>query len=325
MPTLITGAETMLGAHVALQLLENGFVVRALAPGEGDLPALRGRGAEIFPGNLLQVESVAPALEGVTAVFHCSMDRSIRPEANTSSREINARGTRNLLIAMTRSGVEEMVQVGSAFSFGGGGMEDPGTEETPYDGERFGLSCLDSCRAAQELALRFNEDGKVRCVLVNPTLAIGAGGNASPSATLFKWVRSGARRFPPGGINVVDARDVARAAVRALGRGRPGNCYILGGENLSYHELLTRVASATGLPAPDLPATGRSMLAGARALSALGRVARRKPLLGPGLALLAASEMYYSSEKAARELGFSASPIDAAVLLQSRRQERGTM
>lgn len=318
MPILVTGGDTLTGAHVALHLLESGFSVRALASREDELPHLRGRGVEVFSASLLQPESIVPALRGVTAVFHCALDRSVLPEADPRSRERNVDGTRNLLISMTRSGVEQMVQVGSAFSFGGGAMERPGTEETPYDGDRFGLSCMDTIRAAQELTQRFSDDGKVRSVIVNPTLAFGAGGSCPPSSLALEWVRSGARTFPPGGINVVDASDVADAAVRALGRGRPGQCYILGGENLSYRELLARVASAIGLPAPDRPASERSVLLRARVSSAFSRAVRRKPLLAPRLARLTASTLYYSSEKAARELGFTPSPVDAAILRQSR-------
>ncbi len=318
MPALVTGAEGIIGAHVALQLSQSGFAVRALVERERGFEGLEGQGVELFRGSLLHAESITPALDDVTAVFHCALDRSVRPEINLRLGDLNLNGTRNLLISMTRSGIEEMVHVGSAFSFGGGSMEAPGTEETPYNGGRFGLTCLDSARSVQELVLRFADDGRVRCVIVNPTLVIGAGGNDSPSSALFKWVRSGARSFPSGGINVVDARDVAEAAVRALGRGRPGQCYILGSENLSYRELLTRVASAIGLPTPDRPATDRSVLLKARALSALGNVTRHRPLLGNGLARLVVSELYYSSEKAARELGFSPSPVDGAILRQSR-------
>lgn len=323
MKVLLTDASGMLGSCLAARLLESGFSVRALLDPADDAPSLGGLAVERAPGRVLDPESVQAALEGAQAVFHCASAGRYWPLRPDALHAGNVEGTRNLLVAMSRAGIDKLVHLGSAFSFGAGTLEEPGTEETPYDGERFGLACLDSTHAAQELVLRYGESGKLRCVVINPTLVIGAGaGPAEPLTALLRYASSGHKVFPPGGVNAVAVADVAAVALKALGRGLPGHCYIVGGENVSYRELLAKLATALGVPAPSRAAGVRGLLARGLAGSIRGRLTGAVPTMTSGLARLAAATLYYSGEKAASQLEYSPGPLDPAIESACRGFER---
>lgn len=314
MKVLVTGASGMIGSHLSGQLIENGFLVRALLHPSDEAPSLQGLDVERATGDLLEPESVLDSLKGVQAVFHCAMSIAYWPARSPEVISRNIAGTRNVLVAMAKSGVERLVHVGSAFSFGPGTEDEPGTEETPYDGGRFHLACIDSIRSAQELVLRYSESGRVLCVVVNPTLVVGSGGGlTSPFSVLAEHVASGNSFYPSGGINVVGVADTANAILKALGRGKSGSCYIIGGENLSYRELLQKVASALGVRPPtelesDLRVLTRGWMGSLR-----GRFQGKTPRLTLELARLGVASMYYSHERATRELEFSPGPIDPEI------------
>ncbi len=314
MKVLLTDASGMLGSCLAAHLLESGFSVRALLDPAEEAPLLNGLPLERAPGRVLDPESVQAALEGAQAVFHCASAGRYWPLRPGALRAGTVEGTRNVLVAMSRAGIDKLVHLGSAFSFGAGTLEEPGTEETPYDGERFGMACLDSTRAAQELVMRYGESGKLRCVVINPTLMIGAGaGPEEPLTALLRYASSGHKVFPPGGVNAVAVADVAAAALKALGRGRPGHCYIVGGENVSYRELLAKLAAALGVPAPSRAAGGTGLMARGLTDSIRGRLTGAVPAMTGGLARLAAATLYYSGEKAAGQLEYAPGPLDPAI------------
>jgi dihydroflavonol-4-reductase len=310
MKVLVTGASGIVGSHLTQQLIESGFLVRALLDTADESPALRDLDIERANGDLLNPESLQDPLKGVQAVFHCESSSRYWPPRSPQVIAGNAAATRNLLVAMAKSGVERLVHLGSAFSFGAGTLEEPGTEETPYDGGKFKLSCIDSMKAAQDFVLRYNESGKVLCMVINPTLIVGsAPGAGTPFSILADYLSSGNSACPSGGINVVGAADVAAAVLKALGRGKSGNCYLIGGENLSYEELFEKMAPALGVPAPkNLESDSRFILLGSVG-SLRGKLLRGTPLITRELARLGTATLYYSHEKAARELDFSPSPV----------------
>lgn len=314
MKILLTGASGIIGSELARQLVENGFDVRALLHASDEAASLDGLDLERATGDTLDPESVLEALDGRQAVFHCDHSTAYQPARSVDVIARNVDGTRNLLVAMARSGVEQLVHVGSAFSFGAGTLDQPGTEDRPYDGEKFGLACLDSMKSAQDLVLRYNESGKLRCVVVNPTLVVGSGGGTSgPLAGVLEYMASTSGTCPAGGVNLVAARDAGAATLKALGRGRPGRCYILGGANMSYLELLEKVSSVLGLQPPDRIEADAEVLSRGRASSFSARFKKKRSLLSRELARFAAADMYYSSARAARELAFSPGPIEPAI------------
>lgn len=300
MKVLVTGAGGSLGYHLCLALLDDGFTVR-VPEADSRGTDLEGLGIETAPGGS-EPESLASALIGVNAVFDCGFSRQTWPPGNARK---SLETTGNLLVAMSRSGVERLVHVGTALCFEPGGLSEPGDEDGPRTTPLFGLDCLRAARQAQDNVLRFNDSEKVRAVVVNPTVLFGshdAGG--SIASALFERAASGGEVPPPGGINVIGAADAGRAALRALGRGRAGLCYILGGSNVSYSDLFETMSGGSRKPIGVGPGASR-------------RRPPRERFLDRGADRLAGEitsrGLYYSNSRAATGFGLEPAPLEQVV------------
>jgi dihydroflavonol-4-reductase len=314
MIVLVTGVGGVLGVPLVRHLESNGFSVRALLDPDEDYPSLEGVPLKRVNGDVLVPESITEGLSGVQAVIHCASDLRTRPARSAEARALNYEGTRNLLVAMSRSGVEQLVHVGCASSFGPGAPGEPITEDTPYSGGRFRLDSYDSARDAQNLVLRFNETGKVRAVVVNPTLVIGRHGTpVGPGIDLFSFMSKHPGACPPGGANVISPADAARGILRAMGRGESGRCYILGGLDLEYRELLTEIAASVGRPPPDRDVSTEWLRRRGLLGSLAGRLVGWEPALTRETARLASVSFFYESGRANRELGFEPGPPHKAI------------
>lgn len=314
MKVLVTGAAGLVGSHLARHLLYSGFTVSALVNPETDIEALEGLPIERVSGDTLDPESVLNALKGTQAVFHCATSSDHWPARGERVSAMNYKGTLNLLVAMNRAGVESIVHLGSATSFGPGTIDEPGTEDSPYAGERFRLACIDSMRRAQELVERFNREGRVKAVIVNPTCVLGPYDTLpGPGRALLQYAGFNRGRYPSGGVNIIGAGDVARGILGALGRGSPGRSYILGGQNIDYRQLFSKVAVALDLRAPDRQVPDGLLMAKGIVGSLYGKLTGRRPALTAGLARLLITRMYYSSDRAVGELGLSRSPVDTVI------------
>jgi dihydroflavonol-4-reductase len=311
---LVTGAEGSLGTSLTRQLIERGFTVRAMLDPKIEADGLEGLPCERVPGEILDPESTLSALQGTQAVFHCEHAGAFWPPRDERIGAVNLGGTRNLLVAMSRAGTETLVHVGSAFSFGFGTLDEPGTEESPYRSDRFHIACLDSIRRAQELVQMYTDEGKIRGIIVNPTFVLGPYCTSPGAArSLFSYINKAPRRYPSGGINVVGAGDAAGAAVRALGRGRPGRCYILGGHNVGHKELFEKIAEALGVPPATKEWNDRSLLARGFLGSIHGKLTGRRPPVTREIARVLSTGMYYDSSRATSELDLTVTPLDAIV------------
>jgi len=311
---LVTGAEEPLGGSLARQLVESGFTVRAMLDPKSEASELEGLPFERVPGEILDPESTLAALQGAQAVFHCEHAGAFWPPRDDRIDAVNLGGTRNLLVAMSRAGTETLVHVGSAFSFGFGTLDEPGNEESPYRADRFHLACFDSMRRAQELVQMFTDEGKIRGIIVNPTFALGPYCTLPGAAgSLFSYINKAPRRYPSGGVNVVGAVDAAGAVIKALGRGRPGRCYILGGHNVGYRELFEKIGSALGVPPATKEWHDRTLLARGFLGSLHGKLTGRKPPLTREIAQVMSTGMYYDPARAMSELDLSVTPLDTIV------------
>jgi dihydroflavonol-4-reductase len=303
---LVTGTDTLLGYHVAQALSDSGLVVQLLAPAgsrQEDF-GLETASFHTTTGGILDLESCISALDGATAVFHCESGRLSPAARDEAAGPTFVEGTRNLLLAMSRTGVEDLVLAGSAFVFGPGTIEEPGDEESAWDNP-LRVPCLDAVRAASDLAQRYAGDGKVRCVTVSPTLLFGEGDRpGTASWWLLEHAAELMDRAPTGGINIARAADAGAAAVRALGRGKSGQSFILGGTNVPYEILLREISLAVGTPAGSAPAGQRGLL---------GRLKGSRRSLDPIIGGLGGAGLYYSSSRAVEQLDLEAAPVSVTV------------
>ena len=263
--------------------------------------ALRARGYEVRTAwvDLRDADGLRREISGCDAVFHVAALYSFdAPEAELEA--VNVGGTQNVVDACLAAGVRRLVHTSSCTTCG----PVPGRVATeadyPPDWELV-IPYKRTKLESERLVLASGLDA----VVVNPTTPVGEGDTApTPTGRMVQGVASGRYRAYVGtaGVNLVDVRDVARGHLLALERGRSGERYLLGGENMPLKEAFARIARAAGKAPPSI----RVPYAAVRAGAALGLVNRNE-------ALLARLPEYFSSAKAKEELGYEPSPLDDAL------------
>jgi dihydroflavonol-4-reductase len=309
-PVLVTGATGFVGWHVARNLLARGQRVRALvrdpvrsAKALGEL-----EGIELALGDLRDEDSLARAVGGCGVVYHVAADYRLWTPQPQEMYRSNVDGTRNVLAAAQRAGVERVVYTSTVGCIGMPKGE-LGSEDTPVRLDDMHGPYKRSKFLAEEVALGFAKTS-LPVVIVNPTAPVGDH-DFRPTPTgkiVVEFLRGAMPAFLDTGLNVVYAGDVAEGHVLACERGRAGERYILGGENLTLQQIFGKLAQVTGMPAPKiripyavayaagLVSTGWAALTGGEP---------RAPLDG---VRMARKKMWVRHDKAARELGYGALP-----------------
>lgn len=225
----------------------------------------------------------------------------------------NTRATAAVAAIARAAGVRRLLHVStiSAVAFRDG----PETvdESAPFNFGPLRIGYCDSKFAAEQRVLDECKRG-LDAVIVNPPSMYGAGDRRKGDGSLLDVVQAGSLRFaPPGGLNVANVDDVAAGIVLALHKGRSGERYILGGENLTGAQLLQRIAGIVGGEAPRRIASRRMVGAAARALRLKERFFGSRPPMTSEVLQLAGRFLWYSSAKAERELGWRPGPVDAGI------------
>ena len=309
-PVLVTGASGFLGWHIAKLLVERGHRVRALVR-----PQSRAIGLDVDTviGDLRDVASLERAAAGCSLVFHVAADYRLWAKDPRELYASNAGGTRNLLEAAKQAGVERVVYTSTVGCIGipRGGI---GDEDAPVSLEEM---CGDYKRSkflAEQVALEYARGG-LPVVIVNPTAPIGDH-DVKPTPTgqiVLDFLNGAMPAFIDTGLNLVDVRDVAGGHLLACERGRPGERYILGSQNLTLAEILQKLARIAGRKAPTVRLPyAVAWLAGAGS-TALAKLSGKPPRVALDAVRVARKKMWVSHQKASRELGFDPAPPDAAL------------
>jgi len=324
MLAFVTGATGFLGSHVARVLAEQGAELRLLVRPTSDLRNLDGlnadRSADRVVGDLRDAASIEKALSGCDVVFHVAADYRLWVRDPDEMYRSNVEGTRSLLEAARKQGVRRVVYTSSVatmgftsnFSANHGNVAD---EQSPVGIEDMIGHYKRSKFMAEQVAVEAARSG-VDVVIVNPTTPIGER-DIKPTPTGRIVVDFLKRKFPAyveTGLNLVDATECARGHVQALEKGRSGERYILGGENLTLKQILDRLAAITGLPSPTvkLPYIF-ALAAGVVDEMVTGRVLGREPRATIDAVRMGRKMMFVSSAKAERELGWRTVPVDGAL------------
>lgn len=310
---LLTGADGFLGSNVARSLLERGYAVRALVEPGRETGTLSGLAVEKVDGSLLDSPRLRALVDGAAAVVHTAASTALWPGRIAGMRDLNVEAALALADAARKAGASAFVHVGSASSFAWGTKDRPGAEEGPYGAARFGLDYLDTKKEAQERILGLDAPG-FRVVVVNPTFMFGPYDSKPNAGEMILALASGSLPgYTDGGGSFADVRSVARGAALALERGRGGQCYIMGGQNLSYREAFGVISRAVGVLPPRLRMPGWASLAYGAAGSAMARLRGKPPRLSLSMARVSLEGLYYDSGKAIRELGYSPGRLEDAV------------
>ncbi|HXI40748.1 MAG TPA: hopanoid-associated sugar epimerase [Bryobacteraceae bacterium] len=309
-PTLVTGASGFIGWHVARLLTERGQRVRALVR-----PASALRELEVEPaiGDLRDAASLDGAVAGCERVFHVAADYRLWARRSQELYESNVEGTRNLLEAARRHGVEKFVYTSTVGCIGAprGGL---GDETVPVTLDEMSGAYKRSKFLAERVALDFAASG-FPVVVVNPTAPVGDH-DVKPTPTgkiVLDFMKGAMPAFIDTGLNLVDVRDTAEAHLLAAERGRPGERYIVGCENLTLAEILQKLARLTGRQAPRVKLPYAVAYAAGVVTTGWACVTGRPPRAPLDAVRMAKKKMFVSTDKARRELGFAPGPVDAAL------------
>jgi dihydroflavonol-4-reductase len=313
MKALLTGASGFIGGNLARELVRGGYSVRALIRPGANCRYLADLDLEVAGGDLLDRESLQRAVRGCDVVFHAAALYTFYTPDPKLIYKTNVEGTENLLAACLSAGVQRVVFTSSESTIGirEGRL---GSEEGVAELDELPGHYKKSKLLAERAALEYCRRG-LPVIVVNPTTPIGPG-DVKPTPTGQMVVDFLNGKMPASfrtGMNVVDVADVAAGHLLALERGRPGERYILGNRNMSFHDILQILSAMTGLPCPRFELPPWAAL-GAAWVSELvsGTLLRRPPRIPLSAVHAALKIRHFDCGKALRELSLPQSPIEGA-------------
>ncbi len=314
---LVTGATGFVGAGVVRALIAEGFAVRALARRHSSRTNLEGLVVEVVEGDLTDPESLRRAAEGCSAVFHVAADYRLWTRDPAAMFRVNVEGSRAVVLAAMAAGAERIVYTSSVATLGIPGDGVSGDETTPVAFSDMIGPYKQSKFKAEEEVRRLIAEKNAPVVIVNPSTPIGPG-DVKPTPTGRMIVEAARGRMPAfvdTGLNVVHVDDVAAGHVLALRKGRVGERYVLGGENMTLGAILAEIARLCGRPPPTVRIPHGVVMPIAVLAEAWARLipSAGEPFVTVDGIKMARKKMFFSSAKAARELGFATRPAARAL------------
>jgi len=311
--SLVTGATGFLGSHVARQLLARGERVRVLARPHNDRRALEGSGAEIVEGDLRDAASLDRAVAGTSRIFHVAADYRLWAPDPREIYESNVTGTRNLLEAARRAGVERFIYTSTVATVAVDRPELP-TEATQSSLDEM-IGHYKRSKWLAEKEVLDAAKGGFPAVVVMPTTPVGPG-DWKPTPTgkiILDFLKGKMPGYVETGLNFVGVEDAAAGHLLAAEKGRLGERYLIGAENLTLKQLLDILARITGRPAPRLRIPHSVALAAAYVDTLISRMRGRAPQIPVDGVKIARHMMFVDCSRAHRELGFVSGPVAAAL------------
>ena len=314
MTTLVTGAAGFVGSHVTRQLVSTGQSVRVLVRPGSNLEALAGFHVECCEGDLRDANSLERAMHGVRRVFHLAADYRLWAPRPEEIYENNVEGTRKLLAAAKRAGVERIVYTSTVATIAvprHGALPNEATQATldemigHYKRSKF---------LAEQVAVEAAADG-IPVVIVNPTAPVGPW-DWKPTPTgriILDFLKGKMPAYVDTGLNVAAVEDIAAGHLLAAEKGRIGERYILGARNMTLKQILDALSAITGRPAPRVRLPHAVALAAGYADQLFSRLAGREPQIPVEGVRMSRHRMFVESDKAARELGYQPTSVEAAL------------
>ena len=313
--TFLTGATGFVGAAVARLLIAKGHKLRVLSRPHNDRRNLAGLDVEIVEGDLAKPETYRDALKGCQYLFHVAADYRIWVPDAAAMNRINIDGTHALMMTAMEAGIERIVYTSSVATLG---LNKDGTaarEDTPVSfGDMVGVY-KQSKYLAEEEVYRLIKHHKLPAVIVNPSTPIGPR-DIKPTPTGRIIVDASKGKMPAyvdTGLNVVHVEDVAMGHWLAFERGKIGERYILGGDNLALSDILGIIAEIVGKPAPKIKLPHAAIYPVAIAMELAARLTGWEPMVTRDALRMSKKKMYFTASKAERELGYKSRPAREAI------------
>jgi dihydroflavonol-4-reductase len=305
MRALVTGATGFVGAAVARALIAAGWEVRVLARSGSDRSNLQQLAVQVVEGDLKDVGSLERALEGCSGLFHAAADYRLGARDPAQLYLTNVEGTRHILDAAGRSGVARVVYTSSVATIGIPPDGSPGNERTPV-GLTNMIGHYKRSKYLAEDVVRDAARAGMSVVIVNPSTPVGPGDiKPTPTGQLVLDAASG--RMPAyvdTGLNIVHVDDVAAGHLLAYERGKAGERYILGGDDLTLQTILAQISRLVGRKPPRIRLPYAAVLPIAYLAEGFAKVSGRSGRVTLEGVRMSRKRMFFSSGKAVSELGY---------------------
>ncbi len=315
MEALVTGANGFIGGALVRGLLEAGHRVRAFVRPTSDRRTLEGLAVEIVHGDVRDRASLAAAVKGCGWIFHVAALYQLWARDRQAFRASNVEGTRNVLEAAWEAGVDRVVHTSTVGVFPPSRTGQPITEEVEGTLDQV---CGDYKRSkflAEAEAVALARRG-LPVVIVNPSAPVGPG-DWKPTPTgqmIVDYLNGKMWAYMDTGLNIIAVEDVARGHLLAAERGRPGQRYILGHQNLTLRQIFAVLAEVSGIPAPRVKVPrGVVLPLGHLSQWVAEHVTGRPPQIPLDAARMAQYFMFFDNRKAREELGLRPGLAEAAL------------
>jgi dihydroflavonol-4-reductase len=314
---MLTGATGFVGGALLRELLARGWEVRILVRPGSQRTNLKGipESFEVANGDLRDRESLRRAMDGCDHVFHVAARYSLwNPDPLEIYRD-NVDGTRNVLEVAAKAGVERVVYTSTVGVLRAPDNGQPADESSLAEVDDIHGHYKRTKWYAEECA-RQMADGGLPVIIVNPSTPVGPH-DVKPTPTgriIVNFLRGLMPAYTDTGLNIVPVEDVARGHILAAERGKPGRCYILGGENMSLRRLLEVLAGLTSRKPPRIAFPPGLLVPMAIVSEAVSRVTHRPPWVSWEAIQMARKHMFFDSSRARQELGYE--PTDATLALE---------
>jgi dihydroflavonol-4-reductase len=315
MKAFITGATGFVGSHVARALAAQGAELRLLVRSTSRTDNIADLHAETAMGDLREPESLKKAMAGCDYVFHVAADYRLWVRDPEQMYRSNVEGTRAILRAAQESGVRRVIYTSSVATMGFTREGHIAREDSPVSIREMVGHYKRSKFMAEQIALEAGQNG-ASVVVVNPTTPIGEF-DIKPTPTGRIIVDFLNRKFPAyvdTGLNLADVKEVARGHLLAMEKARPGQRYILGGQNLTLKQILDKLAALTGVRSPTMRVP-HALAMGFAVFDQLftGAIMGKEPRATIDAVKMGRKKMFASSAKAEHELGYKVLPVEDAL------------
>ena len=313
MTTLVTGAAGFLGSHVARQLVAEGDDVRVLLRASSSNRAISDLSLEYVTGDLRDASSLERAMAGAQRVFHVAADYRLWARRSRDIYDSNVGGTRNLLAAAKKAGVEQLIYTSTVATIAVDRPESPNEFTDAKLEEMVGHYKRSKWMAEQEV-LKAAKDG-LPVIVAMPTTPVGPW-DWKPTPTgkiILDFLNGKMPGYVETGLNFVGVEECAAGHLLVAEKGKIGERYLLGAENLTLKQLLDALARITGLAAPAMKIPHRVALGVAYVETAFSRLIGKEPQIPVEGVKIAKHMMFVDCSRANKELGFAPSPVAGAL------------
>lgn len=312
---LVTGGTGFIGSRLVNRLATGENEVHVLVRRTSDLTSLEeclDRITLVY-GDVTSAESLDGLFTGVDEVYHSAGLTYMGNRVNPMLEKINVQGTRNVLAESRKAGVKRVVHVSSITAVGIGSARKPLDESSPWNFDRLNLEYARTKHVAEKIVAEEVSNG-LDCVIVVPAFVFGAGDVNFNAGRIIKDVYNRKMPFYPlGGVCIIDVEIVVDATIAAMQKGRTGERYIIGGDNVSFRELSQTIMKITGVHQSSLPLP----LWAAHIISYLLNFSKNRnkisKLFNMSMFAVASEFLYFDSAKAKRELGMRYEPYEQSI------------